>query len=652
MQARRNRKGGLGLLFTTLCFLALLGTSVTQDSTTTPESVLAKEINDLAASASAVLGSGPVREEQTTRRLLQQMPTGVLPFGVALKGPHFVFRNVLNLRPEDLNNAVVGRINPDDPTGANDLPLYAVDSITLGNTPDWIVVNLADNVHIENERVFVKFYNSGDTTKPVSPRIQSENRVYQYGLSSASNVFTFGLVLSIVYMSLACCCWFFGVKQFYHLIKIPQMLYMIDLLASKPKSQLIYNYLEAFRYNLFNIIPNPVMIQEVEGVECQPAIEFFSEELSCHSYNTLKNYVLAFIIYFILFCFVKVNKFHEINYWNNLKDAFKIKVFMLAILPDVLIATFLNAVGGPYNSVMSLGFLFSVVLLIWYGYIFSSVLFLWSKKDEEIVSFLGHYTFSRSNLYVSDSKLGMKVLAVMLENVKILIVTMMIALFNNAPKPQMVIVFLAYLLHAIFLLVFRPYNGLAHNVIFAVSDLCFFILVVMIFAVHLKFEDMSASFKEDSIGAGQAVMYFLILFLNLVVFILPVLKGQDSREIKPQNSETNMVQEDEEHHRRSGASTPISRPKFKMEGDDKHDAVQVVKSKGGDQSDIQKLPSNKGPARDIHTADGPKSKLLLMQNLILRLFQILTMRRTLSIRSPPRTLSPRSSSFSPRTRTQ
>lgn len=575
-----------------------------------PKSPLQYHIQTLTDSASAILNQGDV-EQKKSSRILQMVPTGLLPFGVGRKGPYLVFRNDLRLREQDLANAVVGRINPNDATGATDLPLYLYDSITFGNTPDWIVVKLKEEVNIENEKVFVQFYSSGDKTDPISPPIRSTERVYQYYSSGASGALTVGVVIAIIYMALSCCCWILGVKQFYHLIKIAQMLYMVNLIASTPKSHLIYSYLEGFRYNIFNIVPNPVKILEREGVECQPAVEFFSEDLSCHSYNTLRNYVLGFLIYLVLYCFIKVNKFHEINYWNNLKDAFKFKVFMLTILPDVMIAIFLNAVGGPYNSVMSAGFLFCLVLLLWYGYIFSSIIVMWANRSEELISFLGHYTFSRSNLYITDSKLGLKVIAVLLENLKVIILTLMIALFNNAPKTQMVIVFIVYILYALFLFIFRPYNGISQNVIFGLSDICFFILLVMIYAGDTKFFETSTSFKEDGLGAGEVLMYFLILLLNLIVFFLPVLKGQDAREVKPQNSESITIQEDDEvNGKKSGQATP-THPKFRTVEEEKKES-KIPKGKSSDQNDnIQRSPSGKGPARDIHTADGQKSSLFL-----------------------------------------
>jgi hypothetical protein len=527
------------------------------------------------------------------KRVLQGARTSTTPVYVERYGPHFIFKNIHMLAEEQLKDALFRTFDPANPH--YEQRNFGIDSIKLGNTPEWIIVELNEESNIENEHVYLTLYPEGTSNTPIY--IYGSERAYQYYSSSASGTLTFSIVLAIIYMAASCCCWIFGVKQFYHLIKTAQMVYMINLLASKPKSALIYSYLEGFRYNIFKIVPNPVIISEWDGVQCQPAPVFFSEGWSCHAYNSLRNYVLGFLIYLVLFCFVKVNKFHELAYWNNLKDAFKIKMFMLTIMPDVFIAIYLNAVGGPYNSVMSLGFLFSLILILWYGYILSSYFTLWIRKDDELLNFLGHFSFSRSPLYISDSKLGLKFLAVMLEQLKVLIIVTMIGLFNNAPKTQMVIIFLVYILHAIFLFVMRPWNSNVHNFLFGLSDVCFFILVVMIFASHSSFSSYSTSRKEDSIATGQAIMYFLILFFNIIVFMIPVIKGEDKSTIRPMNS-SDSLQSHEEYDVNHG-NRVYSKPVFRQADDDTKKEPNIVEQ-------VRKQNSNVVPPRNINTADGQK----------------------------------------------
>ena len=51
-------------------------------------------------------------------------------------------------------------------------------------------------------------------------------------------------------------------------------------------------------------------------------------------------------------------------------------------------------------------------------------------------------------------------LAVTFDNLKVIIVVVMIGLFNNSRTTQFVIVFLAYLLNALFLIGVRPYQSI------------------------------------------------------------------------------------------------------------------------------------------------------------------------------------------------
>jgi hypothetical protein len=95
----------------------------------------------------------------------------------------------------------------------------------------------------------------------------------------------------------------------------------------------------------------------------------------------------------------------------------------------------------------------------------------------------------------------------------------------------MVIVFLAYLLNAAFLLVFRPYSNLLQNLFFAGSDLAFFLIVVLTYARHDSFDKIGVESREQRYGDAQAAMVFIIFFLNLFVYIVPALKGTDKQAV-------------------------------------------------------------------------------------------------------------------------
>lgn len=419
---------------------------------------------------------------------------------------------------------------------------------------------------------------------------------------------TLSLVMAIVYMAATCCCWIFGARQFYHLIRISQLLYMINLLATKPKPASVYGILENFRYNIFNIVPNPVKISERDGVQCKAAFDFWSEGMSCHAYNTLKNYVLGFLIYLVLYCFILTNKYQHISYWANLKATMKFTVFMLTIMPDVLIAIFINATAPLNNSVLSLGFLFCFVLIVWYAYLVSRYLGLYKKKNEEIVGFLSYYVFSRSNLTMSDPKIGLKVLAVTLDNVKIFVITMMIALFNNSPKSQMVIIFIVYILNSLFLLIVRPYTNLFHNLFFGVSDLAFFVLVLTMYIYHMGFEDMSSQKRENTFGGTMVAMVWIIYVLNLIVYILPVLKGQDKRDVRPDRFETE--KESDKANLKRGDTF-----KLKDENISQVNLVQKVAQSedrlaAGTHSPKEASRVKHPEKRIVETADGPRRRLI------------------------------------------
>lgn len=339
--------------------------------------------------------------------------------------------------------------------------------------------------------------------------------------------------MAIVFMALSCGCWIFGARQFYHLVRIAQMLHLLTFLTTGPKPSRVYAMLENFKYNIFNVIPNPVIISERNEVQCLPGYDFWSEGYSCLAYNTLRNYVLGFIIYVVLYGFLLTNKYHEVGFWFYLKRTMRFTVYMLSIMPDIFLGIYANAVAPLTNSVLSLGFLFSGILLLWYGFFISRYLGLYFNRNQEIVGFLSHYVFSRSDLTMSDKKLGCKVLAVTLENLKILVVVTMIGLFHNSPNTQLVLVMLAFILNALFLVIIRPYTSIWQNLIFALSDTAFFVIVLVLLIYRGNFDTTAAGVREGTYGGIVVAMVWIIFFANLVIFLFPVLKGQDTIEVVP-----------------------------------------------------------------------------------------------------------------------
>jgi hypothetical protein len=488
-----------------------------------------------------------------------------------------------------------------DSNSTTDLPMKKlnISSIGLGNSKDLIVVHLEENTTLNNEYVFLTITNTSMVYRSTEP-------VYLYYDVGNSGMLIASLVLAIIFMVGSCCCWLCGVRQFYHLIRIPQLIFMLNFISSRPHPSKAFNIMDNFSYNLFRVIPLPIRIYEDLGNECQPGIEFYAEDWSCHAYNSLRNYVLAFFIYLVFYGFIVTNKFQDRPYFLSLKKTMNLTVFMLTIMPDVFIAIYLNAVAGITNSVLSIGFLLSLMLIFWYGYIFSQILGDFFKGNlEKTCEFLKFYIFSRNSLTSDNPKLGLQLLAVALDNLKILIIVTMIALFNNSPKTQMVIVFLVYYLNAVFLIAIRPYVSLIQTIIYAASEFAFAIIVTLLFAMHSRFDEFSMETKESGFGGGITAMVFIIFFLNLCVYIIPIQKGNDTKGIVHKTSTEVSINEEGVSKTRSDLKkegdavipTPVDEKPVELKN-------HLVKETG---------ERSKIPERDIHTAEGNRSKFALIK---------------------------------------
>ena len=482
-----------------------------------------------------------------------------------------------------------------DSTGNADSPSRVLEkpkSVFWGNDRQYIVLQMDEKTELDNEYLYLSVANSLN-----SKVYRSQDRIYQYYDSGASTTMGASLGIAIVFMLFACCCWCCGARQFVLLIRIPQMIFMLAFLGSKPQAASYFSLLENFRHNLFSIIPNPVVIDEQNGNECQLPIQFFSEMLSCHVYNTVRNYVLSFIIFSIFYAFIVSNKFHDRKFFIRLRNTMDIHIFMLTIFPDVAIAIYLNAVAGLTNSVLSIGFFFSILLVVWYVHIFKTVIgYYFQHNNAQLIAFLKFFVFSRNRLTDTDPKLGIKLLAVMLDYLKIFIIVTMIALFYNAPKTQMVIVFLVYLFNAAFLIAVRPYVNMLQNIFFATSDIAFFIIVVLTFARQNTFDSTSMNTKEGRYGGAQSAMIIIIFIVTHCNFLIPMIKGQDSQAVIHKTEEG--IQDEASANELQGKSSTIL--KREPEADKPHHVDQkepVVASSNY-------LGKPKVPERDIHTAEG------------------------------------------------
>ena len=468
-------------------------------------------------------------------------------------------------------------------------------AVFWGNSHEDIVLQLDDSTQIENEFLFLTV-GSGDAQRVY----RSEEKVYQYYEPNVSTMMGASIGLAAVFMLFACCCWCCGMRQFYLLIRIPQMLFMLNLLASKPQAAPFFSLMENLRYNLFSVIPNPVAIDEVMGNHCQLPVQFYAEMLSCNAYNSLKNYVLGFLIFTLLYAFIALNKFHDRPFFARIRRTMDFHMFMLAIFPDVAIAIYLNAVAGLTNSVLSLGFLFSLLLVVWYVNIFRTIIgYYFQPSKKELVEFLKFHVFSRSRLTENEPKLGIQLVAVLLDYLKVFIIVTMIALFHNAPRSQMVIVFLAYLFNAVFLVAARPYGSIFQNLFHITAELSFFLITVLVYARHATFDKSSTKAKETGYGDAQAAFAVIVFLVTHFNFIIPMLKGQDSQAIIHKTEESANEGQYQELQGKTLNSVIIKKePEAEKPHhvDQKDQIVAPVV-----------LPKPKIPERDVHTAEGRSS---------------------------------------------
>ena len=371
--------------------------------------------------------------------------------------------------------------------------------------------------------------------------------------------------------------------------------------------------LENFKYNIFNVIPNPVKINEGTSIECIPPFDFWAEGYSCHAYNTLKNYVLGFLIFLVIYGFLKTNKYQDRVFWQYLQRNVNFTVYMLAILPDVFLAVLVNAVAPLTNSVLSLGFLFSLILILWYGSLITGYLSLWTTRTAEQLEFLRFYIFNRSDLTRQNKKIGLNMLAIFFDDLKVIVVVIMIGLFNNSRTTQFSIVILAYLLNALFLIGVRPYQSIWQNIFYAISDISFFILILSLHVYNVK-ADSTGVDREQREGAHSSIvviMVWIIFLVNLFVYLLPVLKGKDTNEVIPESPS---------QVRDSEADGKLVRGNTFNQKESNEKTAPLVNNQSEDRLLDRQKSNNKSqhemkvkqPEKRVETADGNKSNLLLL----------------------------------------
>lgn len=348
--------------------------------------------------------------------------------------------------------------------------------------------------------------------------VQSTQKIYY--LKSSESYLSLSMALAIIYMILAFCMMCCNGKTFYHLVKVPQMLFLVSLIKTNPKDSSVQDILTGFQMNLFNIIPNPVRIAEYHTVHCQPFLNFFVSRLSCHTYNSLANYVLAFIIFFLMYVFLNLTKCQHIHFWDRIKDTVAPGIFLWTILPDLLVAIFLNSTAHVHNTALSFGMLFGIgiffVLVALYHKYYSDYE---SSDPKAFVTSFEHFNIDLEGRLDTSTRQGWVFAALFAETLKVALKVTMVVLFHGYPATQLCVIFVAYILHAVFLVAARPYTTNAQNYWFAFSDLGFFILVLLMYLAHMQFDADTTEPKDSSLAVGMVIMVLWIYCANLIVFI-------------------------------------------------------------------------------------------------------------------------------------
>lgn len=102
----------------------------------------------------------------------------------------------------------------------------------------------------------------------------------------------------------------------------------------------------------------------------------------------------------------------------------------------------------------------------------------------------------------------------------------------------------AYILNAVFLIAVRPYTSIWQNIFFAISDTAFFVIVLVLLIYRGNFDTVTEQAREGSYGGIIVAMVWIIFFANLIIYLFPVLKGQDSIEVRPSTTEGELREKD------------------------------------------------------------------------------------------------------------
>lgn len=357
-----------------------------------------------------------------------------------------------------------------------------------------------------------------------NPVVVAQSRVYYFFDTDFRATQNFSIILSWVYVAIALLCLCSGLRQFYSLAKTTQMLSLIVLINSAPKASLFEDYMYGLRRNLLNVIPNPVLVTELGNVESQPpGINFYAYGLSSLSYNTLRDYVLTFLVFVTIMVFVRVSKYSETGLFRRIKRSMNGWMFLIAVFPDVLTAILLNFVGNSQTTAMGLGLVFSFSLLTLYMAYWTRQVTLYWLNPYSIANLIAHHFFLQKKAVVALPLPAIRkmFLSIILEQIKISVFVVMITLFESSPRTQLGVITCLFLFSAGVTMLMRPSQLFIENFLVFSKDIAYSVILIHVYYVHNYWASSKVSLKEANFGPKEITGFWVLYVSTLLEFAIP-----------------------------------------------------------------------------------------------------------------------------------
>ena len=405
-----------------------------------------------------------------------------------------------------------------------------VKSVKFSNTVDLIELLLDDNSPSVSGRMLRVVFTEYPLTE-----ITSNEKIYIYNEPSSRFSWTLGIVIGYLCVVFAGLCMLCGIKQFYHVVRTTQVLSVCAFFTCfKPNTFL--NAVQGLQLNLFNIVPF-IKVSEQDMVMCQPGLVFYTQGWSCLTYNTLKSYLIEFLIFIIILGFVITNKFQETQFWSRLKSTLSFKNYLLSIWPQLLVAALLNSSVSLSNSSLALGFLFGQLIIT--SYLFNLYdlgrMYFDPNKHTQLAEYMEPYCFSRTTLTANNPHFGRFVAAVLLDKLKLAVLGIMLGLFGSKATLQLYVGVGAFVLNGIFVLAARPYTEKLQTGCTVLTEALMSAILLILAVVESKSSTNDIFTLHSDYGTILALLIYVTLAVNLLMFVSLILKGTDGSELIPNN---------------------------------------------------------------------------------------------------------------------